>query len=484
MAHHQELPQFAPRPIIFITGATGGVGYGICLRLLYQLSQPFQADLSAPYHLQSEHQPDGEKIGNEEEEQEHQSIYATPNGLTLLIGCRSESKCRMTQMELEKGLRELIEAERKTDQEELVFSYIHRISGQVESMSFYEYRSRWLDRLTIDWVPLDLLCAKSVLNAVSLVNKRYGYITHLLLNAGGGPFVGIDWLKLLKASFRNLLDALTYPDYLIQATQAKETSDGIPETWQLNVLSHYILARESLPLLAKGSKRTSCRAKMIWTGSLDGQPHFLDRKDLECFHATIHAYQSTKYQVELVGQAFHDTLLKHGLDHAVVSLVAHPGVVAGNMFLPIIGVLMDTLMRWVFHFARLVLGSRHHVISGYLAGLVWTKVCLSGDDPLAGAARRRRRAAADGAQKGTPTRGEHQHHEEEEEEGEDAASGWDTRFVRLGAQCDRRGRPAVVLEAAPASHHLLARQRRADQHAVMDLCDRKADALIRLCAPP
>ncbi|PLW24920.1 hypothetical protein PCASD_25439 [Puccinia coronata f. sp. avenae] len=455
MAHHQELPQFAPRPIIFITGATGGVGYGICLRLLYQLSQPFQADLSVPYHLQSEHQPDGEKTGNEEEEQEHQSIYATPNGLTLLIGCRSESKCRMTQMELEKGLRELIEAERKTDQEELVFSYIHRTSGQVESMSFYEYRSRWLDRLTIDWVPLDLLCAKSVLDAVSLVNKRYGYITHLLLNAGGGPFVGIDWLKLLKASFRNLLDALTYPDYLIQATQAKETSDGIPETWQLNVLSHYILARESLPLLAKGSKRTSCRAKMIWTGSLDGQPHFLDRKDLECFHATIHAYQSTKYQVELVGQAFHDTLLKHGLDHAVVSLVAHPGVVAGNMFLPIIGVLMDTLMRYVYR------GTTH-----------WP-----------GGAAAASRGGGRGP-KGTPTRGEHQHHEEEEEEGEDAARGWDTRFVRLGAQCDRRGRPAVVLEAAPASHHLLARQRRADQHAVMDLCDRKADALIRLCAPP
>ena len=186
------------------------MGLGICLRFLYQLSQPFQLDLSSPYHLQSE-QERREEIEREKDELEgdYQSIYATPNGLTLLVGCRSEIKFRATQIELEKGLRNLIEAEGKHEQDALMFSYIDRQSGQVETMSFYEYRSRWLDQLTIEWIPMDLYRAQSVVDAVKLVNERYGYLTHLLLNAGGGPFVGIDWIGLVKAFLRNFLNALT-----------------------------------------------------------------------------------------------------------------------------------------------------------------------------------------------------------------------------------------------------------------------------------
>lgn len=433
------------------------MGYGICLRLLYQLSQPFQADLSSPYHFEPKRERGENNHGHE---QDHQSIYATPNGLTLLIGCRSENKCRRTQLELEQGLRRLIEREGSEEKEELMFSYIDRQSGQVETMSFYEYRSRWLDRLSIQWVPLDLHRAQSVLEAVKIVSHRYGYLTHLLLNAGGGPFVGIDWLGLLKASLRNFLNALTYPDYLVQATQAQETVDGIPETWQLNVLSHYMLAKESLPLLAKGSERTSSRTRMIWTGSLDGQEHFLDRKDLECFHSTAHAYQSTKYQSELVGQGFQDTITQHGLDSSVISLVAHPGVVAGNMFLPIIGVLMDTMMRWVFYFARLVLGSPHHLIDGYLAGLVWTKLCLTGDPMEA------QQSGGKGDAQGPLDKA-----------GKSRSS--NSRYLRFGAQCDRLGRPYVVQEVCLTSDQQ-ADQRLVDQRLVIDHCDRKADALMRL----
>ncbi|EFP88312.1 uncharacterized protein PGTG_14396 [Puccinia graminis f. sp. tritici CRL 75-36-700-3] len=461
--HEDEDPKFAPRPVVLITGGTGAVGHGICLRLLYQLSQPFQLDLSSAYHLKSE-QERREEIEQQrgELDEDYQSIYGTPNGLTLLVGCRSESKCRTTQIELEKGLRKLIEAEGKDEQEDLIFSYIDRQSGQVETMTFYEYRSRWLDQLTIEWVPMDLYHAQSVVDAVKLVNQRYGYLTHLLLNAGGGPFVGIDWIGLVKAFLRNFLNALTYPDYLIQAREAKETVDGIPETWQLNVFSHYLLARESLPLLAKGSKRTSSRTRIIWTGSLDGQPAFFDRKDLECFHSTAHAYQSTKYQSELVGQAFQDVIAKHGLDSSVVSLVAHPGVVAGNMFLPIIGRLMDTMMRWVFYFARLVLGSPHHLIDGYLAALVWTKLCLTTDHITN--ARSNEKAA-----------------NQAESDGAGRGGSLNCRHFRFGAQCNRWGRPYVVLEdCVPAQDRV--DQRLTDQRLVVDHCDRKADALMRLWA--
>nr|AEM61139.1 3-keto sterol reductase [Puccinia striiformis f. sp. tritici] len=450
------MDRFNPKPTILITGATGAVGYGISLRLLYQLSQPFQSDLSAPYHHQPQNQ--GQKHKDSGEDEEYQSIYGTPNGLTLLIGCRSQNKFNSTRIELENALRKLIGSESKEDREEQMYSYIDRQTGQVETMSFNEYRSHWLNNLSIDWIPLDLFNAHSVIEAVEIINHRYGYLTHLLLNAGGGPFIGIDWLALIKAFLSDFLNALTYPDYLIQSNEVKETVDKVPETWQLNVLSHYILARESLPLLAKGKKRTGCVSRMIWTGSLDGQPNFIDRQDLEGHKSTSNAYQSSKYQSELIAQGFQDIIIKHGLESSVISLLAHPGVVAGNMFLPIIGVVMDTLMRWVFYFARLILGSTDHVISGYLAGIVWTKLSLTTDQMIINSIEPRKT--------GTLLAKVKDH---------------DNRLRRFGAQVDRWGNPYIALQVWDP-HLKETTQRIDDQRLLIDYCDRKADALMRFWA--
>ncbi|KAI9603255.1 hypothetical protein H4Q26_002573 [Puccinia striiformis f. sp. tritici PST-130] len=389
------MDRFNPKPTILITGATGAVGYGISLRLLYQLSQPFQSDLSAPYHHQPQNQ--GQKHKDSGEDEEYQSIYGTPNGLTLLIGCRSQNKFNSTRIELENALRKLIGSESKEDREEQMYSYIDRQTGQVETMSFNEYRSHWLNNLSIDWIPLDLFNAHSVIEAVEIINHRYGYLTHLLLNAGGGPFIGIDWLALIKAFLSDFLNALTYPDYLIQSNEVKETVDKVPETWQLNVLSHYILARESLPLLAKGKREPDV-------------------------------------------------------------LLAHPGVVAGNMFLPIIGVVMDTLMRWVFYFARLILGSTDHVITGYLAGIVWTKLSLTTDQMIINSIEPRKT--------GTLLAKVKDH---------------DNRLRRFGAQVDRWGNPYIALQIWDP-HLKETTQRIDDQRLLIDYCDRKADALMRFWA--
>lgn len=454
-------PKFSPRPIILITGATGAVGYGICLRLMYQLSQPIQTDLSSKVYDQVESEGAGRIDRSAIAEEDHQSIYATPNGLTLLIACRSESKYRSTKLELENELKKLISSEKSIEYDDLKYSYIDRLTGQVECLDFDEYRTIWLENLRIDWLPMDLYQARTVIESIKLINSRYGYLTHLLLNAGGGPFVGIDWIGLLRAMIRNFNDALTYPDYLIEDSKITETTDGLPETWQLNVFSHYLLARESLPLLSKGAKKLAHETRIVWTSSLDARSSYFDRKDLECYRPGCHAYQSTKYQSEIVGQGFQEIILQHGLNRQVTSLVAHPGVVAGNMFLPIIGSFLDRMMKWTFSFARSILGSPHHVGQAYLAGLVWTKLCLS--------------QAVDLDIRSTSNA----------EDGKDPAEQKPSSikrarpFIRFGARCNRWGNPFIAKESLEGDD-LEVNDRITDQRLVIDHCDQRANALLRL----
>ncbi|MBW0475336.1 hypothetical protein O181_015051 [Austropuccinia psidii MF-1] len=421
--------RFMAKPIILITGATGGVGFGICLRLLYQLSQPMQSDLSLASKGITGDQ------GLNEQSDELQSVFATPNGLVFLLACRSQSKFHATRTELLKGLHRLFRKENISEHEEIRYSYIDQQTGQVELLSFADYRKQWLARLQISWVPMDLYRGRSAVEAVKLIEREYGYLSHLLLNAGGGPFVGVNWLGLIRAFSRNILQAVTYPDYLIEAPTVAETEDRLPETWQLNVFTHYLLARQSLPLLAKGAQSLSAPTRIIWTGSLDGQRKYFDREDYQCFQPG-HSYHSTKYQVELLGQGFKEVIDKHGFKGDVISVVAHPGVVAGNMFLLIIGRMMNFLMCWVFYFARTILGSPHHLISAYSAALVWSHLCLA------------------------------------------EAIQVSKRGLRYGVQCDRWGSPIVVIEDMEEPNEL--KERQLDRRLILDGCDQRANALMRI----
>ena len=117
---------------------------------------------------------------------------------------------------------------------------------------------------------------------------------------------------------------------------------------------------------------------------------------------------------------------------------------------------MDTMMRWVFYFARLVLGSPHHLIDAYLAALVWTKLCLTADHITS--------ARSEGNR-----------------DGGRADAGRSSRHLRFGAECNRWGRPYVVQEDCGIVEDL-ADQRLIDQRLVIDHCDRKANALMRLWA--
>ncbi|EGG05263.1 uncharacterized protein MELLADRAFT_64276 [Melampsora larici-populina 98AG31] len=446
-----ESARFPPAPVMLLTGANGAVGFGICLRILYQLSQPTQSDISLLNlfnHSNENHQLRSLSLQSSSEEEDFQSVYATPNGLTLLLGCRNRQKAQDARDELLKKLNRLFKFENQDDRSVTSFSFIDRLTGQVEIISFQTYRQLWLENLKIEFLELDLSNLNSIFKAVDQVKLQYGHLSHLLLNAGGGTFIGLDWIKVFRGMVRNLVEALTYPDYMLES-RSEETDDKLGYTWQLNVFGHYLLARLSLPLLARTP--STLPARIIWTGSLDGLAKYFDPQDYQCLESD-QAYQSTKYQVGLLGWAFNSVIRKYEADvkkeetkvgtpqtassPRVVSLVAHPGIVAGNMFTQIVGVFLDYAMLMTFYLVRTFFGSSHHVISAYKAGLVWTFASLGPSTIELG----------------------------------NLIGGEDYPF-RMGARCDRIGGEYVVLES---NHQTEGYQRWFDdEHAnlILDKCD-------------
>ena len=63
-----------------------------------------------------------------------------------------------------------------------------------------------------------------------------------MLNAGAGPFVGLDIPALIIALLTRPYQALTYPTYILER-KGLMTDDGIGWTWQCNVFGHYVLVR-------------------------------------------------------------------------------------------------------------------------------------------------------------------------------------------------------------------------------------------------
>lgn len=193
---------------MYVIGANGAVGLGVALRLLHQLSQPTQADVwrCNVVDVSSGRNPLA-LDGNEEED--FQSVYATPNGLTLLLGCRNRKKAEDARADLYRRLKVLFARESTDDQAVTSYTFIDRITGQVETISFDTYRQQWLANLKIEFLELDLLNLSSISSAVDAVKQRHGYLSHLFLNAGGGAFTGLDWSKAARGFCRNFLEAVT-----------------------------------------------------------------------------------------------------------------------------------------------------------------------------------------------------------------------------------------------------------------------------------
>ncbi|KAH9970846.1 NAD(P)-binding protein [Lactifluus volemus] len=336
-------PTRPARPIIIVTGANNGVGFGICRRLLYGLAQDRPDDARPLFPRSGADEP---------------GIEYPCAGLTLIMACRSRQRAEAARTQLLSLFDSDVERLRK-------------LPGGAERV--IAFRANLVIAVHI----LDLASVQSTLAFADEVARTYPYVSHLVCNAGVAPFLNISWSLLLRQVWRNFLELdmlqlVTIPNYNIQRT-AMMSDDGLGWVWQCNVFGHYILCRA---LEAKLAASQTGPGRVLWMSSLTAHAdNFYDPTDWQLVDSS-QPYEGSKFQIELIRA---ELSRRAGPASPVRHFTVHPGVVFSSIDAALVGGFMSQMKLLVFYLAR-CLGSLHHNISSWNGAAAMAHVCLA---PLA-----------------------------------------------------------------------------------------------------
>lgn len=219
----QEL--WHPRVLTFASHS--GIGFGICKRLLFQLSYAHPPDAEPEFITVL----DRKALGN---------VHISPSpGLTLVLACRSMSKAEAARKELYAALDEEL-ARRKQlpgyDRHGDVFRANLRIDLQYIDMAAMGSVFAASKEMSKKYVPKVM----SSRDSLTQVWSSYPYISHLIFNAGVSSFSHIDWWLAFKQIMSGPIMAVSAPRYNV-ANIGERSADGLGWIWQCNVFAHYTL---------------------------------------------------------------------------------------------------------------------------------------------------------------------------------------------------------------------------------------------------
>ncbi|KAI0632626.1 hypothetical protein C8Q77DRAFT_1218157 [Trametes polyzona] len=349
--------------VIVVTGANSGVGFGICHRLLVQLSSPQPSDAEPYFNVERE------KARGLELPQRSPDA-----GVTIVMACRDAKRAQDARDKLYKLLDKHI---------------AHLTPGSEE----HAYANVFRKNVRLDIERLDLSTVKSVLEFGKAVAEKYEYITHLIFNAGTATYSHLDILGFVYDLFTHPIDAIEHPRRNMQVNGVL-SKDNLGFTWQCNVFGHYVLYRSVQHLLLACARKTGTPARVIWMSSLDAEPTFDLKEDWQ-LTKTMHSYNASKFQIELVaaelerrtveaaerpqdvnsgGPSQRHLVAPHGeFHHYIVS----PGITATNMStllnIPLPG--WRYLMLAAFYIVRFI-GSPHVLLSLYSAAVAAVHIAL------------------------------------------------------------------------------------------------------------
>ncbi|KAI3616529.1 3-keto sterol reductase [Moniliophthora roreri] len=400
-------------PIIIVTGANGGVGFGICQRLLYQLCQSSPPDL----HL-----------GPQNNDKSIDFDYPC-EGITLIMACRSKKRAQAARDQL--------------------FSLLDSFISNLRKQPGYDrHADTFRKNVKIEIHELELGILKSVGGFAREVSAKYPYISHLICNAGVAPFERIIWTRALKQFAVDPMGAVTTPMFYTQ-TFGEISMDGYGWVWQCNLFGHYVLSRDLQPLLE--SSKYPHDARVIWTSSLKALRTY-EPEDWQ-LKRTQDPYGSSKYQTELIAThldriALHEqnTTQKKVVRH----FISHPGVCHTNIDLNLIFPVLHYVKWLVFHITRL-LGSLNHPISYDKGAVAVVWLSLASLASISSVFRSQPNPPADPK----PTSNGHQ----------DGKGGPEQHPpIKFGSQCGRFGAPLV-------GHQRIEDWDRNEAERLMKLCD-------------
>ncbi|KAI0669094.1 hypothetical protein C8Q78DRAFT_978735 [Trametes maxima] len=341
--------------VIVVTGANSGVGFGICHRLLVQLSYAHPSDAEPHFN-----------VG-----QHKLNVQTRPPdaGTTIVMACRDPKRAQDARDKLYRLLDKHIAGLRKSSDE-------------------HAYATAFRRSVRLDTERLDLASVKSVLDFGRTVSQKYEYISHLIFNAGTATYSHFDLLGFTYDLFTHPIHAIEHVRRNIQ-TNGVLSKDNLGYAWQCNVFGHYVLYRTLQPLLLAYGRYASTPARVLWMSSIDSEPLF-DPKDDWQLTKTLHSYHASKFEIEAVsselerrtieteeqgGSSRADLVAPHGeFHHYIVS----PGITSTNMStllnIPIPG--WQYLMLAAFWFVRFI-GSPHVLMSLYSAAVATVHVALA-----------------------------------------------------------------------------------------------------------
>ncbi|KIO03131.1 hypothetical protein M404DRAFT_1001750 [Pisolithus tinctorius Marx 270] len=321
------------RPIIIVTGANSGVGFGICHRLLVQLSSNRCEDAYPKYPFHNFLASADPQLPCE--------------GLTLILACRSRQRAEAAKSQL--------------------YSLLDKHISQLRKSPRYDGRAdKFRQNLVISVHLIDLACVRSVFDFADEVTQTYPYISHLICNAGVVCFAKIDWPLCLVQLAKDFIGAVTAPKYFLQST-GRISEDGLGWLWQCNIFGHYVLFRALEPHLAKYTG--SMGARVLWLSSQEATSEFYNPKDWQLINDD-HSYQSSKYQLNLLALRLDQEATEHR--QPGMPVVRHfsvlPGIAGTNIASALLGRFTAVCMIVTFYIARW-LGSPYHPISAFKAAI-------------------------------------------------------------------------------------------------------------------
>ncbi|PWW77263.1 NAD(P)-binding protein [Tuber magnatum] len=255
-----------------------------------------------------------------------------------------------------------------------------------------------IPRYTLAHHSVDLTNLVSVYTLTKTLRSTYPHLDAVILNAGMGSFLGVDWLNCFISLAKNWIRAVTMPTYKIQdvgwltAQETPLSGESMPTVFAANVFGHYFLAHEVVDLLVGGGGR------IIWTSSLEAYAWTLSIDDLQGVRAS-HSYESSKRLTDVLAltsglectSPFTASFFRHKQPDDNIELekkqnqrvpkmyVCHPGI-CGTSIIPLNFILFNCMIL-AFYIARWF-GSPWHTISTYSGANAASWLALASDDEL------------------------------------------------------------------------------------------------------
>ncbi|KAF9041935.1 3-keto sterol reductase [Hymenopellis radicata] len=330
------------RPIIIVTGANSGVGFGICERLLHQLSHATPADLE-DLKIPT---PAGGK----------DALPIPSHGVTLIMACRSVQRAEAAKKELFQSLDAYIQS-------------------RVHTEGVDEHAESFRLNVEIDVRAVDLADLSSVFRFTDEIKKNYPYISHLICNAGNASYDRISWTLLLKQMLTDPFSIVSRPAFNLHVT-GERSVDGLGWMFQANLFSHYVMYRELVPLL-----KYTHGSRVMWTTSTNACAHGFSLDDWQLTE-TQQPYELVKFETEMFAAILDEAAVRDS--DLIRHIIMHPGISQTGISAKLTGAVLRVLQVQLCYLVRILFISyqrctdvyrrvsraqKYHMVTPYLASV-------------------------------------------------------------------------------------------------------------------